>query len=69
MRTHIELDDKLIAEVQRLGGFRTKKAAVNAALAEHLRQLKRKELLALEGKVEWVGNLDELRAQRQVNEH
>jgi len=64
MKTHIELDDGLLEEVFRMGRFSTKKAAVNAALAEYAKLLKRRELLAMQGKVQWVGDLDALRADR-----
>jgi Arc/MetJ family transcription regulator len=40
MKTHIELDDELLEQVFRLGGFATKKAAVNTALAEYVKLLK-----------------------------
>lgn len=64
MRTNIELDDRLLAQVQNLGRFATKKAAVNTALAEYAKLLKRRQLLALRGQVQWEGNLDQLRASR-----
>ena len=64
MKTHIELDDGLLEEVFRMGRFETKKAAVNAALAEYAKLLKRRELLQMQGKVPWVGDLDTLRADR-----
>ncbi len=64
MKTHIELDDTLLEEVFRMGRFSTKKAAVNAALAEYAKLLKRRELLAMQGTVSWVGDLDALRADR-----
>lgn len=64
MRTHIELDDKLLEQVCALGHFTTKKAAVNSALAEYAKLLKRQKLLALRGQVEWQGDLGHLRASR-----
>ncbi len=64
MKTHIELDDDLLEEVFRMGRFSTKKAAVNAALAEYARLLKRRELLTMQGTVPWTGNLDAQRAER-----
>lgn len=64
MRTHIELQDDLINQVISLGGFKTRKAAVNQALAEYVDLLKRKELLKLQGKVKWQGDLDQLRQSR-----
>ncbi len=64
MATHIDLDPELLEEAVALGGFTTKKAAVNAALAEYIRASKRQQLLALRGKVAWVGDLDALRERR-----
>lgn len=68
MRTHLDLDDSLLEQVCTLGGFSTKKAAVNMALAEYANFLKRKQLLALRGQVEWRGDLDQLRANRAEQE-
>ena len=62
MRTHIELDDYTLDQVLRLGGFPSKKAAVNTALAEYAKMLKRKQLAELRGQVPWEGDLDQLRA-------
>lgn len=64
MRTHLELDDALLNQVVQLGRFPTKKAAVNAALSEYVKLLKRRQLLDLRGKVTWEGNLEQLRASR-----
>ena len=65
VKTHIELDDAVLENVLKLGGFSTKKAAVNSALAEYAKLLARRALLAMRGKVRWEGNLDELRADRR----
>lgn len=65
MKTHVEVDDDLLQEVLRLGAFETKKAAINAALVELSKSLKRRELLALRGKVHWLGDLDQLRKARE----
>jgi Arc/MetJ family transcription regulator len=65
MKTHIELDDELLEQVFRLGGFDTKKAAVNTALAEYAKLLKRRELLEMRGQVRWEGDLAALRADRR----
>lgn len=65
MKTHIELDDDLLEQVFELGGFATKKAAVNTALAEYAKLLKRRELLAMRGEVRWEGDLAALRADRR----
>jgi antitoxin ParD1/3/4 len=56
MRTNIVIDDKLMADVMALGGFKTKREAVE----EGLRMLKRRKvyagLLALRGKLTWIGD-------------
>lgn len=53
MATNLALDDKLIRAAQRVGGHRTKKAAVTAALEEYVRRRKQLELQALFGKVDY----------------
>lgn len=63
-RTNIELDEKLISEAMKLTHLKTKKALVNYALKELVRKVKRKSLLHLEGKVQWEGNLYEIRKGR-----
>lgn len=40
MPTNLALDDELIALAVQLGGHRTKRAAVNAALEEYVRRRK-----------------------------
>lgn len=66
MRTHIDLDENLVAQVVAMGHFPTKKAAIHAALMELAKTLKRRQLLALRGKVGWDGDLDQLRAMRNT---
>jgi Arc/MetJ family transcription regulator len=67
MRTHIEIDDVLLKEARTLGGYATIKSAVNVALAEHVKQLKRQELLKLRGQLNWQGDLEQLRGLRDTN--
>ncbi len=64
MPMHIDLDESLVNEVMQLGAHPTKKAAVNAALAEYVRMLKRRRLLELRGRVPWEGSLDRMRERR-----
>ena len=64
MPMHIDLDESLVREVMQLGAYPTKKAAVNAALAEYVRMLKRRQLLGLRGQVPWEANLDRMRERR-----
>jgi Arc/MetJ family transcription regulator len=67
MRTHIEIDDALLEEARTLGGYTTIKSAVNVALAEHVKQLKRQALLNLRGQLNWQGDLEVLRGIRDSN--
>jgi Arc/MetJ family transcription regulator len=62
MRTNIDIDESLLAEVMEKTGAKTKRAAVNDALRDVLRHKRQVEgLRALRGKIEWVGDLDEMR--------
>jgi Arc/MetJ family transcription regulator len=64
MRTHVDLDEKLLTQVVQMGAFPSKKAAIQAALSEFVKTLKRRQLLALRGQILWQGDLDQLRATR-----
>ncbi len=64
MRTNVEVDVNVLQQVQILGNFGTKKAAIQAALIDYLNVLKRQQLLALRGKVAWQGDLESLRRDR-----
>jgi Arc/MetJ family transcription regulator len=66
MRTHIDLDENLVAQVVAMGQFTTKKAAIHTALMEFAKTLKRRQLLALRGKAAWEGDLDQLRTTRNT---
>ncbi len=52
MATNVALDDKLIAEAVRIGGHRTKKAAVTQALTEYIERRKQRALVDLFGKID-----------------
>jgi Arc/MetJ family transcription regulator len=64
MSTDVEVDESTLAQVMALGAFASKKAAINAALAEMAKILKRRQLLAKRGKLRWMGDLNALRAWR-----
>jgi len=63
----VQPDSKLLAQVCQLGHFSTRKAAVNAALSEYVKVLKRQQLLSLHGKISWEGDLKRLRKSRNIN--
>ncbi len=65
VRTNIVIDEELIGEVKALTTLKTKKAVVDLALQELLKQLKRKKLLALRHKGLWTGNLSVSRRARR----
>lgn len=63
-RTNIDIDDALVKEAMKLTRKKTKKDLVNFAVEELVRREKRKKLLELEGRVDWTGELDEMRNTR-----
>lgn len=58
MATNLALDDTLIQEVVKLGGFKTKKAAVTQALMEYVQRHKQAEIIKLFGTVEYDEDYD-----------
>ena len=64
MRTTLNLDDVAIDAAMKVSEGRTKTEVVNEALRRFARAKRRRQLLDLRGKVEWVGNVDELRKRR-----
>jgi len=63
MRTNVEIDDSLMEEAMQLTQIKTKRQIIESALKEFISATHRKQLMALRGKVEWEGNLDDMRSQ------
>ncbi len=63
-RTNIELDEKLVKEGMKLFHKKTKKELVDFALREVIWREKAKGILDLEGRVNWEGDLYEMRKER-----
>lgn len=63
-RTNVVLDDKLVAECQRVTKIKTRRALIDHALQELLRREHQKKILDLKGRVKWEGNLGEWRKAR-----
>ena len=61
MRTNIEIDDELMKEAMKWTGLKSKKEIVNKALTELIKLKKRQAMKSLQGKVEWIGDLDKMR--------
>lgn len=51
--TNLQIDDRLLARAQRLGGFPTKKETVNTALAEFVRRRQQRTIVGLFGTVDF----------------
>jgi Arc/MetJ family transcription regulator len=58
MRTNIEIDDKLMADAQRLSGLPTKKAVVEEALRLLIQLKNQSRIRELRGKIQWEGDLE-----------
>jgi Arc/MetJ family transcription regulator len=56
--TNLALDDGLIEEARRIGGHKTKKDAVTAALEEYIKRRKQSEIFQLAGKIEYDPSYD-----------
>ena len=58
MPSNLALDDDLVNQAKRLGKHRSKKDAVNEALAEYVARRKRRAVLDLFGTIEWDQDYD-----------
>ena len=62
MRTNIEIDDKLMNDALKATGLKTKKEAVELGLKTLIKLKKQEDIKRFRGKLEWSGNLDEMRS-------
>ncbi len=65
MATNLALDDSLVEEARRIGRHRSKREAVNEALAEYIARRKRRRLLDLFGKLEPLEGYDHKAERRE----
>ena len=61
MRTNIEIDDSLMKKAKRINKKKTKKEIIDLALRTYIKVNERKKILNLFGKIEWEGNLHQMR--------
>lgn len=61
MRTNVVIDDELMEQAQRCGGYRTKKSAIEAGLRLLVQVKSQQKLRRLKGKIDWQGDLEEMR--------
>ena len=61
MRTNIEIDDKLMNEVLKATGLKTKKDAVELGLKTLIMLKKQERIKNFRGQLKWTGDLDDMR--------
>ena len=64
MATNLKIEDRLLNEARKMGGFKTKRETVNRALAEFIEHRKQLQILDLEGGVEFFEDYDYKRLRR-----
>lgn len=61
MRTSVVIDDELMKKALKATGIKTKREAAELGLKTLLRLSQQKGILALQGKLNWKGDLDAMR--------
>ncbi|WP_412970854.1 type II toxin-antitoxin system VapB family antitoxin [Glaciecola sp. MF2-115] len=64
MRTNIVIDDELMADALRTSGLQTKREAVEEGLKALIRLKKQTNIKSLRGKLQWDGDLEEMRTSK-----
>jgi len=65
-KTNVLLDEELVEAAKALTGARFTKDVVDLALRRLVRNLRRRRILALAGKVNWEGDLSAMRRGRRL---
>lgn len=65
-RTNVVLDERLIARGKKLTGIPTTRRLLDHALHELVRRRGQRKLLSLQGKIDWQGDLDAWRRDRDA---
>ena len=60
-RTVIDIEDDVLEKAQKMTGINKKVDIVNYALKKLVEQKELEEILKLKGKIEWTGDLEEMR--------
>ncbi len=60
-RTLIDIEDDVLEKAQKMTGINKKVDIVNYALKKLVEQKELEEILKLKGKIEWTGDLEEMR--------
>ena len=64
MRTNIVIDDKLMKDILKVTGLRTKREAVELGLRTLLRLRRQDDIRKFRGKLSWEGDLDDMRTDK-----
>ena len=64
MRTNIVIDDSLMNKAKKVSGYKTKKETIEEALRLLVAQREQSEIRKVRGKLNWEGNLEEMRLGR-----
>lgn len=62
MRTNIEINDKLMRDVLKATGIKTKKEAVELGLKTLIQLKKQGNIKNFRGELKWSGDLDDMRS-------
>ena len=58
MATNLAINERLLDKALELGGFKSKKDTVNAALEEFIRRRKAEDVISMFGKIEYAPDYD-----------
>jgi Arc/MetJ family transcription regulator len=64
MRTNITIDDDLMAAAMQATGAKSKKETVELGLQTLIRLYRQQKIRDFKGKLQWDGDLDEMRTER-----
>jgi Arc/MetJ-type ribon-helix-helix transcriptional regulator len=67
MKLRLDLNNNLLRDAMRLGEYKSRKETIEAALLLLIRLKKQAGIRKLRGKIQWEGNLEELRLGRTEN--
>jgi Arc/MetJ family transcription regulator len=66
MATNLQINDELILKAVRLGGHKTKKAAVSKALVVYIQHLEQEKIFSMFGKVDYDPEYDYKKQRRRA---
>lgn len=67
-RTNVVLNDELVQKCFKATGIKTRRKLIDYALQEILRHENQKMILKLKGKIDWEGDLNFWREERNFND-